>query len=71
MQFPGKLTNQTSENGQKPDFGPNFDPFGSNLGPKKFLSLILPLVARNCSRLSFYAIYKKTNLPNLRKWQKT
>ena len=23
---------QTGENGKKPNFGPNFDPFGPNLG---------------------------------------
>ena len=34
MQFPEKLTNQTSENGEKPNFGSDFDPFGLNLGPQ-------------------------------------
>ena len=28
--------NQACENGEKPDFGPNFGSFGSNLGPKTF-----------------------------------
>ena len=32
IQFPGKLTSQTSENGKKPNFGCNFGPFGPNLG---------------------------------------
>ena len=47
MQFPGKLMNQTSENGKKRNFGPDFGPFGPNLG-----------LARNCSKskLSSYAI---------------
>ena len=36
MQFQGKLTNQTRENGKKPSFGTDFFPFGPNLGPKKF-----------------------------------
>ena len=36
MQFKGKLTNQTCENGKKPKFGPDFGPFGPNLGPKIF-----------------------------------
>ena len=45
------------------DFGP--------LGPKFYL-LILPLVeVRHCCKLSFYVNSRKTNEPNLRKWQKT
>ena len=34
MKFPGKLMNQTSENGKKTNFRPDFGP---NLGPKNFL----------------------------------
>ena len=35
MQFPEKLTNYTSsENLEKPDFGLDFGPFGSELDPK-------------------------------------
>ena len=35
LQFQGKLMNQTWKNGKKkPGFGPNFGPFGLNLGPK-------------------------------------
>ena len=33
MQFLGKLMNQTSENGKKPNFGPDFGLFGPKLGP--------------------------------------
>ena len=29
------------------------------------------LVVRQCSKLSFHAISKKTNEPNLKKWQKS
>ena len=36
MQFKRKVMNQISENGKKPNFGPDFDPFGQNLGPKDF-----------------------------------
>ena len=37
MQFQGKLKNQTWENGKKkPSLGTKFDPFGPNVGPKKF-----------------------------------
>ena len=35
MQFQGKLMNQTWENDKKNSFGPDFGPFGTNLGPKK------------------------------------
>ena len=36
MQFKGKLITQTWENGKKPDFGPDFNLFGPNLGPQIF-----------------------------------
>ena len=36
MQFQRKLMNITWENGEKPNFGPNFDSFGPNLGPEFF-----------------------------------
>ena len=32
--------NQTSENGKKPSFGPNFGPFGPNRGSNYFFFLI-------------------------------
>ena len=38
MQFQGKLTNQTRENGKNPSFGSDFGLFGPNLGPKTFYS---------------------------------
>ena len=37
MQFQGKLTNQTWENGKKPSFVADFDTCGPNLGPNFFL----------------------------------
>ena len=38
----------------------------------KFLSWILPLLdVLHCYKLSLYAISRKTNEPNLTKWQKT
>ena len=40
MQFQGKPTNQTWENGKKSSFGTNFGPFGPNLGPKIFFHVI-------------------------------
>ena len=36
MQFERKLKNKTWENGKKPSFRPNFDPFDPNLGFKNF-----------------------------------
>ena len=49
---------------KKPNLGPNF-------GPKIFLR-VLPLldVIHSC-KPSLHAISRKTNKPNLRKWQKT
>ena len=38
--------------------------------PNFFLQVLPLLVIRKCSKLSSYAIYRKTNEPNLRKWQK-
>ena len=65
MQFEGKLTNHTWENGKKPSFGTDFGPFGKKLGPN-FFSCILPLLHdRHCCKL--HAISKKINEPNLRK----
>ena len=29
---------QTGENGEEPNFGPNFDPFGPNLGFQNFFN---------------------------------
>ena len=37
MQFPGKLMNQILENSTITNFGPDFDLFGPNLGPKNVL----------------------------------
>ena len=50
------------------DKNPNF---GSNFGPSKFFSWVLSqLIDRQCSKLSSYAISKKTDTPDLKKWQK-
>ena len=43
MQFKEKLMNHTWENGIKPNFTSNFDPFGPNLGSRNF-----------CHRFYFY-----------------
>ena len=72
MQFQGKLQNQNWENGKKKtSFGTDFGSFGSNLGPQIFFSWILPaLDITHYCKLSLYAISRKTNEANLRKWPK-
>ena len=66
--IPGKTNEPNLKKWQKPPyFGPNF---GSNLCPKHFLQVLPLLVVRHCSRLWSCAIWRKTNEPNLRKWQK-
>ena len=61
---------QTWENSNKTNAGPNFGSFGPNLDPKTFfVAFTLPDI-RHCCKLSLYAISRKTNEPNLRKWQK-
>ena len=42
MQCQGKLMYETWENGKKPSFGINFDPFHVNLGPKKIADGFYP-----------------------------
>ena len=39
--------------------------------PKFYSCVLLPLVVVYCFKLLSYAIWEKTNEPNLRKWQKT
>ena len=72
MQFPGKLTNQTSENGKEPNFGPNFSPFGPNLLPpsKKKKNFVNFTSASICT-LFQAIIVCDDNDPNSRKWRKT
>ena len=59
--------NQTGENGKIPNFG------HKTLIPilKIFLRALPLLVVRNCSKLLSYAISRKTNETNFRKWQNT
>ena len=73
MQVPGKLMNQISQKGKKPNFGIDFDPFGPSLPPPpKFVLWILSLlVARHLSKLSSYAISRCANESNFRKSRKT
>ena len=64
-----KLMMQTGENGKKPSFMLDFSSFGPNLGPKKFF-VYFASTTYYCCKLSLYATSRKTNKPNLRKWQK-
>ena len=68
MQFQGKIMIETSENDKKPSFGPDFGPFG----PQNFFSGILSLLdIRHCCELLLNVITRKSNEPNLSKWQET
>ena len=56
---------------KNPSFGPDFGLFWPKFGTQNFFSWVLPLLdVRNCCKLSLHAISRKTNEPNLRKWQK-
>ena len=62
--------NQTSENGKKPSFGPDFGPFGPNSDCHFFFFFLKNLalqVTRYRGQLSWYTLSEKTNDPNLRK----
>ena len=68
IQFQGNCMIHIHENGKKnPHFGPDLGQLGP-VGPKFELpNFFTKLVLRNCSKLSFYAIKKKTKEPNLTK----
>ena len=56
--------NKSWENGEKPNFGPDF-------GTPKYFSLILPLLyVRHCHKLSLYAISRKTYDPTQQNGEK-
>ena len=65
MKFPEKLTNKTWKNDKKLNFGPDFGLFRLKFGP-----ILSPLDVIHCCKLSLFAILRKTNEPNVRKWQK-
>ena len=58
----GKLVMQPWENGKKPDFRHNLDPLKS---------FFMGFTSTRCSKLSSFAMYEKSNEPNLKKWWKT
>ena len=39
-----------------------------NFSPSNFFLWVLPILVRNCCKLSLYAKSRKTNEPNVRKW---
>ena len=55
---------------KKTNFGPDFGPFGPDLGHQRVFAGFISTVVRHCFNLSFYAIYRKGNELNLRKCQK-
>ena len=64
MQFKGKLINQTKQNDKKNNSG-------SKKNNSNFFPWVLPLLdVINFYKLPLYAISRKTNEPNLKKWQK-
>ena len=57
---------------QKTQFRARFWPVWSKFGPQNCFAWILPLFdVTHCCKLSSYAISRKSNEPNLRKWQET
>ena len=46
----------TWEYDEKPNFGPNFDPLGSNLGSPMSIQFLLPVVVKYYFQLLCYAI---------------
>ena len=60
--------NQTWPNDKKINFVPDFGLFGPNWSPKKIFVIF---TSSRCIAASLYVISRKTNEPNLRKWQKT
>ena len=69
VQYQGKLMKQTWKNDRKPNFGPDFVPFDPNLVPQRFFGGFTS-TSRHYFKPSSYAIQRKANEPNLRKWQK-
>ena len=67
MQFQQKLINQTKPNSKKPNYKPNLACLAQIGPPKLFLKVLTLLDVRDCSKLSLYAISRKTDDPNARK----
>ena len=70
MQFKRKLVNQSWENSKKPNFGPTVTRLIQIWTPKRFLEGFTSTRCWHYSKLSSYAISRKTYDRNLIKWQK-
>ena len=68
IQFQGKCMIQTQENGEKPYFGPDLGPLGTNPGCQFFFKNLASSVTRYHGQLSSCKISEKTNDPILRKF---
>ena len=56
---------------KKTNSGPGFGLFQPKVGPQKFFPWVLPLLdVIYCCKLSLYAVSRKINGSNLKKWQK-
>ena len=66
-----RKTNKLEKMGKKIVSGLILVPLGQIWAPKFLLWILTVLDVRHCCKLSFYAISRKTNEPNLRKQQKT
>ena len=71
MHFRIKLMNQAWENDEKTNFGSDFAHLAQIWASKRFLWILPLLDVRHCSKLSLYAISRKTYDPNSYKWGKT
>ena len=71
MEFHGKLTTQTQENGKKTNFGPDLDLLGPNSGRHFFFFFFFKnldsSITRYQGQLSSYSVSGKTDHPVLRK----
>ena len=68
MQFQGKPTIQTQENGEETHFGPDLGPLGADSGRQFFFKNMASLVTRYHGQLSSCTLLEKNNHPILRKF---
>ena len=66
-----KTNRQRLRKWQKTSFRTDFGPFGPKLGAKFFLMKFTSNTCQTLLQANIFAISRKTNEPNLRKWQKT
>ena len=66
-----KTIRQSLRKWKKTSFQTDFGPFGPKLGAKFFLMKFTSNTCQTLLQAIIFAISRKTNEPNLRKWQKT